>query len=310
MQIFSNINDIEKKKRIIALGNFDGLHMGHQKVIENAVKYSDGSCVTVLHFVPHPYTYFTGKSVQYLMQKEIFFRELEKLKVNELIMLSFDMIADMSPERFIDEFLIEKLYASAVSCGYNYTFGKEAAGNSDTLYDLCTKLGIRVYVSECTEYEHEPISATRIRNCIISGNVEDAEAMMGRPFCFKFEVSHGDHRGRLLGSPTINQEFPEDFVKPKFGVYASASFVDGEWKPSVTNFGIRPTVEIPVPRAETYILGYSGDLYGKCIEVALLEFTRGEIKFNDLAQLSMQIASDSQSAKKIFAGHRTLNDPE
>ena len=132
------------------------------------------------------------------------------------------------------------------------------------------------------------------------GEAEKANCMLGRYFSYDFTVETGDKRGRLLGFPTINQFFPESFVLPKFGVYASAAYAEGRWYPAVTDIGIRPTIGNSVPRSETCILGYSGNLYGTNTEVALLSYLRGEIKFNSLGDLSKQMEKDAEKAKEIF----------
>lgn len=298
MEIIQDLNDVKPSKRTVALGNFDGLHTGHRAVIKNSFKPGCRSCV--LRFVPHPQVYFAGERLELLMTYETFERGLEKMGVDELIYLDFCNIHDMTPESFVNNLLAGKLGAERISCGYNYTFGRNALGNADMLRQLCEKRDIELSVSECIKFDGKPVSSSRIRGCIASGNIKDATSMLGHYLSFKFEVIDGDHRGHLLGFPTINQEFPEEFIKPRYGVYASATLVNGEWKPSVTNFGIRPTVEVPVPHAETYIIDFSGNLYGQHIKVVLLDYLRGEIRFSNLTQLSKQIASDALSARKRF----------
>lgn len=308
MRIIENLTGLKDKKRAIALGNFDGLHIGHQKVIKEAIQHDDSLCPTVLHFHPHPLTYNRGVTVEALMPRDLFLRELAEQGVEEVICLDFGRIVNQSPREFVEEFLLQRLNAAFLSCGYNYSFGKNAVGNTDTLGVLCRELEIPLSVTKEIDFQGEAVSSTRIRNCIMAGDVSSAAEMLGRPFSFQFEVVDGDRRGRLLGAPTINQNFPEQFVHPKFGVYASRTYVDGMWKPSVTNFGIRPTVALPVPRSETCILDYRGNLYGQYVEVSLLEFIRGEQKFSSLQELAAQIAKDAKTARKIFETNRWAHD--
>ena len=155
-------------------------------------------------------------------------------------------------------------------------------------------------VAERTDYNGAAISSTRIRNALAEGNIEDANSMLGREFSYKFTVVSGDRRGRLIGAPTINQHFPEGFIVPKFGVYASAVPIDGELHAAVTNIGRRPSFTCDDLRSETCITDFSGDLYGKNVEVKLLRYIRPERDFDSLDSLGDQIAADAQTAKEIF----------
>ena len=283
MEIIHDINEVKPSRRTVALGNFDGLHTGHRAVIKGSFKEGCRSCV--LRLVPHPQMYFSSEPLELLMTYSAFEEALEKMGVDELIYLNFSEIHSMTPENFVTGLLIDRLGTERISCGYNYTFGRNALGNTEMLRQLCKKRGVELNVAECIQYEGKPISSSRIRGCIASGNITAATEMLGHYLAFKFEVSDGDHR---------------------YGVYASATFVNGEWKPSVTNFGIRPTVKIPVPRAETYILDYSGNLYGQRVKVVLLDYMRGEVRFSNLTRLSKQIASDALMARKKFSDRFNL----
>lgn len=152
-----------------------------------------------------------------------------------------------------------------------------------------------------------PVSSTRIRAALEQGRPEEANAMLGRPFCYDFTVVGGDRRGRKLGAPTINQFFPSGFVVPKFGVYASKTLVEGRYHPSVTNIGMRPTIGTQSLRSETYIMDFSGDLYGQNIEVSLLHFLRGEVRFESLDALRAQIAADAQAARNFVQAEEASN---
>ena len=159
---------------------------------------------------------------------------------------------------------------------------------------------MKLTVTSPVDYKGEPVSSTRIRRAIENGDIPLANAMLGREFRYKNIVVNGQHRGRLIGAPTINQRFDDGFVKPQKGVYASATVVDGKEYPSVTNIGLRPSFENEDFRSETCILGFSGNLYGQDIEVRLLEYLRDEIKFDSMAALSIQIHADAERSEEIF----------
>ena len=281
----------------LALGTFDGFHLGHKKVIENAI-VSDRK-PQVLLFNEHPQKVLNHKSPGELITETEKRKLLEKWGV-EPIVINFSDIMNLTYEEFFYEIIVKKVGASALSCGFNYHFGAKALGNTEKLKALCDKENIELLVSAPVEYKDEPVSSTRIRNAVKNGNIEDANDMLGRAFSYDFLVVHGDARGRTIDSPTINQFFTEDFIVPEYGVYASYSIIDGEKYPSVTNIGIRPTIEgFSKERSETNIVGFDGDLYDKNISVHLLKKIREEMKFNSLDELRNQIAKDREVSKTI-----------
>ena len=216
--------------------------------------------------------------------------------------VDFSQICNLTPEAFVDDILIKKFNASSVACGFNYRFGKDASGDAKALLRLCAEREIKVTVVDAVEYENETVSSTRIRQALREGRMKDVKNMLGRYFSYDFLVVHGDERGRVLGSPTINQFFDEDFAVPQFGVYASFTVVDGKKYPSVTNIGVRPTFKNSEKRSETNIIGFDGDLYGKHPEVFIVEKMREEMKFSSLDELKSQIDKDKESALAILKG--------
>ncbi len=292
--------DLQNKNTVVALGTFDGLHKGHMSVINKAVIQKDnGLLPVILLFSEHPVTSITGKT-----QKSLFCGAIKDQIIENTgcipYTIDFNRIKNMSAETFIKNVLVTELNAKAVCCGFNYRFAKNSSGDINTLKNLCEKYGITVTVADEVDFEGECISSTRIRKAIENGEIRKANAMLGRYFSFDFEVVNGDHRGRKLGFPTINQFFPNDFTVPKFGVYASAAFIENKWYPAVTNIGIRPTIGNSAPRSETSILGFSGNLYGTNTQVALIEYLREEIKFESLEMLTEQIKNDSNRSTEIF----------
>lgn len=284
------------KSGFFALGTFDGLHKGHKSVI------TAGSFLkrNVLLFKEHPQKVLTGNTPTSLVSKR---KEKEILELwgAKPVYLDFKEIAGLSPEDFFYNILINKLNAKTLSVGFNYRFGKDASGDVGLLRELCRQTGIELFVSEAVLFESEPISSTRIRKCIIDGNMEKANKMLGREFSYDFTVVHGDERGRTIGSPTINQFFEDGFTVPAYGVYVALSVIDGKRYPSVTNIGIRPTIGNGKERSETHILGYSGDLYGKNITVMPLKKIRDEKNFGDITSLKKQIDEDKEITQKIVS---------
>lgn len=292
------------KKISIALGNFDGVHIGHRRVVSAAREAGKrlDAVPAVLLFEPHPREILSGKRPARLIPDSLRLRALEKAGACEFVHIDFEEIMNLEPQEFFKEIIVGEIDAVAVSCGYNYRFGKNGKGDVKLLKALCEENNIEFFAAPEIDYKNEPVSCTRIRRCVEAGMVEEAFEMLGRPFMYDFTVVGGDKRGRLLGAPTINQFFPEDFAVPKNGVYAAAAFVDNKWHAAVANIGLRPTIGTESLRSETCIINFKGDLYGKNVPVGLLKFLREEKNFNSLDELSAQIAADAKQADEYFKG--------
>ena len=293
--------DFKNQKTAVALGTFDGLHKGHMSVINKAaVQRNNGLLPVILLFSEHPMKVITGNSPKELFTGRIKRRETEKTDCIPYE-ISFERIRDMSPGEFFKDILINELNAGFVSCGFNFKFGKDGSGDVVTLSKLCREHEITLSVSDEVDFKGECISSTRIRQALENGDIKNANEMLGRYFSYDFEVVSGDRRGGAkLGFPTINQFFPDNFIIPKFGVYASVTFIGGKMLPSMTNIGIRPTIGGGKPRSETNIFGFSGDLYGTNTEVALISYVRPEIKFSSLDALKSQMKSDGEKILTIL----------
>ncbi len=285
----------------IALGTFDGLHIGHKAVITS--EKSEYERKIALMFTEHPQISLKGSHPGLLITPEKEKTLLSDWGV-EPEYIDFTEISSLSPEAFVDEILVGRYNATSLACGFNYRFGKDAKGDVNTLKRLCAEREIKLTVVEKIDYENEAVSSTRIRNAILCGDMKSANAMLGRDYSYDFEVKHGDERGRILGSPTINQFFIKDFCVPEFGVYASYTVVDGKKYISVTNIGIRPTIGNSEKRSETNIIDFKGDLYGKHPEVFIIKKLRGEMVFNSLDELSAQITKDRQNAIILLGGSK------
>ena len=288
----------EKKTVLVALGTFDGLHLGHKKVLLSDTTEYDKKIA--LMFAEHPQKTLSGEIPGELITESKRSSVLGEWGYTPEI-LEFSEISELSPEEFVDNVLVGKFNASAVCCGFNYRFGKGAAGDVPLLKQLCAEREIKLTVCTEVEFDGDTVSSTRIRECLKNGDIRTANKMLGRYFSYDFEVVHGDARGRVLGSPTINQFFSENFTVAEYGVYASFTIVNGKKYISVTNIGVRPTIKGgSEKRSETNIVGFDGDLYGQNIEVFLVEKLRGERAFNSLDELSESISADRKKSTEII----------
>ena len=290
------------QKTAVTLGSFDGLHKGHMKVIACAfeMQQKHGLLPLVLLFDRHPMLSVAGKAPDTVLQPVLRDELIAKTGAGKRI-ISFRDVKNMSCREFFEKILIEQLNAGGICCGWNYRFGKNNEGGCEELRALCEEYGVILKITDPVDLGGAPVSSTRIRQAVESGDIALANALLGREFRYKQTVVDGQHRGRLIGAPTINQRFDEGFVKPQKGVYASITVVDGKEYPSVTNIGLRPSFENEDFRSETCILGFSGNLYGIDIEVRLLAYLRDEIKFGSMDELSAQIHKDAEKSKEIFS---------
>ena len=288
-----------------ALGSFDGLHLGHRQVIGNTLS-APGLRPAVITFQQNPSVSLQKKPVPLLTTNEQKLALLEEMGVEVVYLLSFEQIRDMEPEDFV-EALYRVCRVRALSCGFNFRFGKNGRGDAGLLKELCREKGIELSVTPPVSVAGETVSSTRIRACLEQGDVQQAGQLLGRPFGYDFEVTHGRQLGRTWGTPTINQPFPQGYVLPRFGVYASLVEVEGQKYYGVTNIGVKPTVGSDCALSETWIPEFSGDLYGKKVPVELLDFIRPERKFDSLDQLKNEILENGVLARKI--AERELKDP-
>lgn len=279
--------------RSVALGFFDGLHIGHKKVLESAKENAERYSLkcAVLLFDVHPREFITGQKVQRLLSDEDEEQMLKEMGF-ETIRISFAKIRELSPEAFFEDVLIKKLDAKSLSCGFNYSFGKNGAGNSGTLLKLCEKNSINCTVTPKVKINGETVSSSAIKESLLKGNTEKAAAMLGRNYSISGEVIHGDARGRTLGFPTANQEISKNLICPKYGVYESRITSGGKSFACITNIGIRPTYKLPSPIAETNIINFNGNLYGQKIKTELIRYIRGEKLFAGAKELEDQLKKD------------------
>lgn len=282
-------------KTVVALGNFDGMHMGHTAVLDKALN-ADGLVPCALLFTEHSEKTLKGTAPPMLMtdsERRHFIAE-KGFGIEEV---SFGSICNLSPEEFVDEILCRKLNAGAVVCGYNYRFGRKAAGDSQMLSELCRERNIDCYIVDKVSVDGADVSSTAIRKLIENGEIRLANRMLGRFFGYTAPVIHGDRRGSQWGFPTANQMLPDGFVMPRFGVYATLVTVNGKQYRGVTNIGKRPTVGTDIVLSETNILGFEGDIYGQNVDIRLIDFVRPERKFSSFSELAQQIKADTAKAE-------------
>lgn len=288
------------RKCAVALGTFDGLHIGHAAVLTSALKQKESGLTPVaLLFDEHPQAVL-GTAPAEILQKDKREELLHRWGL-QTETVHFADICHMAPADFFTEILLNRLQAGVICCGDNYRFGAEGTGDIALLQQLCNESGVTLCVSPCVTYGEETVSSTRIRKAVERGDITAANAMLGRPFCYHGTVMHGDARGRLIGAPTVNQYFEKGFAVPAFGVYASVVSAEGKIYPGVTNIGVRPTFGGKELRSETHIIGFSGDLYDKEVEIGLLSRIRGEIKFDCTEALAQQIEADIEHSVTEFS---------
>jgi riboflavin kinase/FMN adenylyltransferase len=289
----------------VALGNFDGVHLGHRQVIADAAKAAHRlhAPLAVISFEPHPRRWFQPDAPHFrLMTLAQQARALEDLGVDILYRLPFSAeLAGMSDEGFATEVLAHGLKARHVSAGFDITFGKGRTGSPDRLRELGYELNFSVSIAEpITGSEGEKCSSTAVRDAIHNGDPEEAGRLLGRPFSIEGEVVHGDKIGRTIGFPTANIFFA-DYVRPAEGIYAARSHLpDGRVIPSVAYVGRRPTVNGIDVRLEVNLFDFDEDLYGQTLEIEMVSFLRGDEKFDGLAAMQAQIARDCARARKLL----------
>ena len=281
-------------KNAIALGTFDGVHKGHRAVLDLPQGYRK----TAVTFVLPPKAVLTGERAL-ITTTEDKCRILKNIGMDDILLLEFASVKDMSPQAFL-EFLKEKYNPELISCGFNYRFGRGGIGDVEMLASLCRKHGLSLSVVPPVALGGTTVSSSEIRSALERGDIERANLLLGRPYSLCAKVIDGQHLGRSLGFPTVNQVFDPRKQLPPYGVYASRVCIGGALRYGITNVGMRPTVGGTLLCAETNIFDFDGDLYGKTLTVELISFIRPEKKFDSVDSLSAQVHADIARAKEIF----------
>jgi riboflavin kinase / FMN adenylyltransferase len=290
---------------IVALGNFDGFHKGHQAVVGRAIMRAraEGRPALVATFDPHPVRFFKPDLPPFrltsLDQRQ---RLFARAGADAMIVFRFDReLASVPAEEFVAERLIRRIGAAGVATGEDFTFGKGRGGNVEVLKRLGAEHGLTVDAVAPVMSGGEPVSSSAIRQAVQAGDCEKAAQLLTRPFAIEGAVEHGDKRGRAIGYPTANLSLGK-YLRPRFGIYAvRGRLPDGRVLDGAANLGIRPTFEPARELLEPYFFDFSGDLYGQTVEVELISFLRPEEKFDNLDALTQQMDADCARARQILS---------
>lgn len=286
----------------VAMGYFDGIHLGHRAVINSAVEWANEheAAPALFTFRLSADSNMKGRR---LISTEDKHAIIAGLGVQHYICPDFEAIRSLSPEEFALG-IIKNCGARALFCGENFTFGARAAGSPDALRALCAPLGVEVVVLPMAQFEDKPVSSTRIRTALSGGDIPAVNAMLGAPYSIRFEVRHGKGLGHTLGVPTINQVYPEGFQLPRYGIYITRTNINGVWYPSATGLGTRPTVnDDPADvTCETFIPGFAGDIYGQTPVVEFYAYLCPVRRFDTLDELRECINNAAERSKAYFNG--------
>ena len=320
MNVFNNIDDISEKYRggVLAIGNFDGLHLGHQEVIRTAIKISREKSIgcIVMTFNPHPRAFFSPNKQPFLLSPlHIKKRLMEAFKVDCLYVQNFDKNFSLnSANRFIDDYLIEALKVNHVVIGYDYVFGADRSGDSGLLKRRASNSGFEVTtVNEYKLEDGKEVSSTSVRDYLREGSCDKVAQLLGRFWEISGRVEHGDRRGRILGFPTANLPLGE-YLHPRKGVYAVRAGVDNGggtiWHNAIANFGTRPTFDKKDVLLEAHLFDFDDNLYKSHLRVALIEFLRPEKKFQNIDEMREQLTKDCNEVRKILSFNPIKNNPQ
>ena len=285
-------------KTVVAVGSFDGVHKGHAELIKKAVKTAEatGAAAAVWTFE----NYIQRPAAKYVIPADARIELFRQLGVDVVFTCAFDSVRDMSADDFVKKVLINGCGAEYAVCGYNFRFGKNAAGDAYRLCELMRENGGGGIIIDKVCVDGVTVSSTGIRKALSDGDIKLANDMLGRPFSVEMPVIHGNNIGKSLGFPTINQTYPDGLVMLKHGVYACETYIDGIKYKAATDVGVKPTVGSDRVCCESFIIDYDGDLYGKTVTVYFTGFLRDERKFASLGLLAEQISKDAALIKDMI----------
>ncbi len=313
MKIFHGTENANiQKPTVLTLGVFDGLHLGHQRIMQTVFERAAAvdAVPTAITFDPHPRAVLHPESAPPLLQTlDQRLTNLEVLGIEQAIVIPFDRDFALQPaEDFVSAIIHDRLHAKEVHLGQDFAFGKGRGGNIELLRRMGGELGFVAEEVPEVRLRRQRISSSRIRGLLDEGRINIARRMLGRPYGVEGVIERGARRGHTIGFPTANLR-PHNRVIPKFGVYATATLVDGTWRRSITNIGVRPTFGRDLePSIESYIFDFDDDLYGDVLRVRFLHRIRDERKFNGIDELKAQIERDTIRARNYFrhAGVRNM----
>lgn len=302
MKIFNSLDEIQDiEPTVVALGNFDGIHRGHQEIINRSVREAEtaGLKSGVFTFSNHTSTILkTVPPVKNILYPDQKISILESMGVDYLFNIPFtEEILAMEPVTFIDEILVKKFNIREAYCGFNYSFGHKASGTPEILMHEGILRGFGIHVQEPYTIDGIVVSSTYIRQLIAEGRMEECTKFMGRMYSIDGDVAVGNKIGRTIGFPTCNTVVDDTMIAPPNGVYITMCTVNGVRHPSVTNVGVKPTIGTYEKNIETHIFNFNEDVYGRKIRVEFIRHTRPEMKFNGIDELRKQIENDCIEAK-------------
>ncbi|MEO6051517.1 MAG: bifunctional riboflavin kinase/FAD synthetase [Pyrinomonadaceae bacterium] len=305
MKIFHGTENANiSRPTVLTLGVFDGLHLGHQAIMKTVVERAmiANAVATAITFDPHPRAVLHPETAPPLLQTlDQRLANLNVLGIEQAIVIPFTReFAGQPAEDFLTNIIHDRLHAKEVYLGKGFAFGKDRGGNIELLRGLGEKLGFVADEVDEVQIRGQRISSSAIRELLAAGSVNLARRMLGRPYGVEGVIIRGNRRGHTIGFPTANLK-PHNRVIPRFGVYATATLIDGTWRKSITNIGVRPTFENDAePSIESFIFDFDGDLYGDVLRVRFLHRIRDEKKFNSIDELKAQIEKDSRRARNYF----------
>lgn len=293
------------EKLVVALGNFDGVHIGHQRLLSEALRRSftqRGSKAAVWTFFETPRAVLSGTPVPEICTKTERMEHFRRLGITYCAMEHFDAVRNLSPEEFVDTVLLGQLSCDSVVCGFNFRFGRNGTGDAELLGKLLSARGIELTVINPVEIDGTVVSSTHIRSLIEAGKMEEAAKFLGYSYFINSTVLHGKQLGRTMGFPTINQRVDTGRVHPKRGIYCTTCDIGEDVYVGVTNVGFRPTVnnDESNTNCETYIIGMDDILYGKKVRINFYHRLRDEKKFDSVDELKAAIEQDKKAAEEYF----------
>ena len=305
MKIFHGIENANiQKPTVLTLGVFDGLHLGHQRIMQTVIERAKvvGAHATAITFDPHPRAVLHPETAPPLLQTlDQRLANFEVLGIEQAIVVKFDReFASQPAEVFLSDIVHDRLHAKEVYLGKGFAFGKDRGGTIELLKAMSQKLGFVADEVDEVQIRGQRISSSAIRKLLAAGRINLARQMLGRPYGVEGVIIRGNRRGHSIGFPTANL-MPHNRVIPRYGVYATATLIEGTWRKSITNIGVRPTFEnTQVPSIETYVFDFDDELYGDVLRVRFLHRIRDERKFSGADELKAQIEKDTRRARNYF----------
>lgn len=312
MKVIKAIKDIDIEfDTVVTIGNFDGVHKGHQVLIEKTATYAKARGIksAVFTFLNHPINYFVPEKVKNIFDEKEKERLIEGFGIDYLIDIPFDKaMTQISAEQFIVKILKDKIHAKKIVVGHDFTFARNKEGTVDVLREIGHEYGIEVEIVQPIKINGIRVSSTFIRELIFEGRVDEIPQYLGTPYVIEGEIIHGKANGRKMGYPTANISLKDQIINPKNGIYASRVIINGKKYFGATNVGMNPTVNGKYLSIETNILDFDEDIYGKRVRIEFLEKIRDEKKFESLDELRKQLDLDTGFVRQKYLSNNKMDD--